>query len=136
MRNPLWNEVDLRDNRYDQIIHLVTAANGAEQFYSLENNITRTESIELAREIDEKLSKAWLGHPCMDIIDNCTQFDLKVSRALQVVLERIGLDLKVFEAGNKKRKYLLKVLPDDSVSILLPLKFKPRKSFIKCFFSF
>ena len=22
-RNPEWNEVDLRDNRYDQIIHLV-----------------------------------------------------------------------------------------------------------------
>lgn len=22
-RNPAWNEVDLRDNRYDQIIHLV-----------------------------------------------------------------------------------------------------------------
>ena len=23
-RNPAWNEVDLRDNRYDQIIHLVS----------------------------------------------------------------------------------------------------------------
>jgi hypothetical protein len=23
IRNPIWNEVDLRDNRYDQIIHLV-----------------------------------------------------------------------------------------------------------------
>lgn len=115
LRNPAWNEVDLRDNRYDQIVHLVTAANGAEQFYSLENNITRTESIEVAREIDEKCSKAWLGHPCMDVIDNCTQFDLKVNRALQAVCERIGLDLKGFEAGNKKRKYLIKELPDDSL---------------------
>lgn len=26
-KNPLWNEVDLRDNRYDQIIHLVSLAN-------------------------------------------------------------------------------------------------------------
>ena len=116
MRNPSWNEVDLRDNRYDQIVHLVTAANGAEQFYSLENNITRTETIEVARAIDEKCSKAWLGHPCMDVIDNCTQFDLKVSRALQAVCERIGLNLEGFEAGNRKRKYLIKVLPDDSVS--------------------
>ena len=24
-KNPNWNEVDLRDNRYDQIVHLVSA---------------------------------------------------------------------------------------------------------------
>jgi hypothetical protein len=114
LRNADWNEVDLRDNRYDQIIHLVTAANGAERFYSLENNITRTESIEVAREIDERCSKAWIGHPYMDVIDNCTDFDLKVSRALQAVCQRIGLNLKGFEAGNQKRKYLIKDMPDDA----------------------
>lgn len=32
-----WNLADLRDNRYDAVIHLVTAADGAEQFYDLEN---------------------------------------------------------------------------------------------------
>ena len=26
-RNPSWNEVDLRDNRYDQILHLVSLKN-------------------------------------------------------------------------------------------------------------
>jgi len=62
-KNPTWNEVDLRDNRYDQIIHLITAANGAEQFYVLDNNICRTEGIEKAREIDEKCAKSWIGHP-------------------------------------------------------------------------
>lgn len=30
------NSVDMRDNRYNQIIHLVSAANGAEDFYSTE----------------------------------------------------------------------------------------------------
>lgn len=84
LRNPSWNEVDLRDNRYDQIIHLVTAANGAEQFYTLENNTARTESIELARELDEKCAKAWVGHPCMDVISNFTVFETKVTKALQV----------------------------------------------------
>ena len=83
-RNPSWNEVDLRDNRYDQIIHLITAANGAEKFYSLENNVTRTESIEMAREIDERTLKTWVGHPCMDCIDNATGFEKKVARALLV----------------------------------------------------
>lgn len=31
-----WNYVDLRDNRYNQIVHMVSAANGAEEFYTLE----------------------------------------------------------------------------------------------------
>ena len=32
------NPVLLRDNRYSQIIHMVTAADGAEAFYTLEVN--------------------------------------------------------------------------------------------------
>lgn len=31
-----WNEVEIRDNRYNQIIHMVSAAVGAEEFYSTE----------------------------------------------------------------------------------------------------
>lgn len=31
-----WNEIDVRDNRYNQIVHMVSAANGAEEFYSTE----------------------------------------------------------------------------------------------------
>lgn len=31
-----WNTVELRDNRYNQIVHMVSAANGAEDFYSTE----------------------------------------------------------------------------------------------------
>jgi len=114
-RNPAWNEVDLRDNRYDQIIHMITAANGAEQFYTLENNVTRTESIELAREIDEKCAKAWIGHPNLDCVDNCGVFEVKIARALQIVCERIGLHLKGFDVGTRKRKFLVKSLPDDSM---------------------
>ena len=53
----------MRDNRYDQIIHLITAANGAEEFYRLDNNACRTEGIEQARQIDEKCARAWVGHP-------------------------------------------------------------------------
>jgi hypothetical protein len=34
-----WNSVELRDNRYNQIIHLVSAANGAEDFYTTEVHI-------------------------------------------------------------------------------------------------
>lgn len=31
-----WNEIEMRDNRYNQIVHMVSAANGAERFYSTE----------------------------------------------------------------------------------------------------
>lgn len=36
MRDNNWNSVELRDNRYNQIVHMVSAANGAEDFYSVE----------------------------------------------------------------------------------------------------
>lgn len=112
-RNPNWNEVNLRDTRYDQIIHLITAAKGAEDFYTLSNNSVRTESIETARVIDEKCAKSWIGHPCMDIVDNCFDFEAKVAKALQLVCERIGLNLKGFGVGNKKRKFLVKSIHYD-----------------------
>jgi hypothetical protein len=35
--------------RYDAVFHLVTAANGATQHYSLDNNETRTESTDFAK---------------------------------------------------------------------------------------
>ena len=38
-----WNTVNLRDKRYDGVIHLVTAADGAEEFYTLANNQARYE---------------------------------------------------------------------------------------------
>lgn len=31
-----WNSIELRDNRYNQIVHMVSAAVGAEEFYSTE----------------------------------------------------------------------------------------------------
>lgn len=113
-KNSTWNEVDLRDNRYDQIIHLITAANGAEQFYVLENNACRTEGIEQARQIDEKCARAWVGHPYFDVIDNCTEFEEKIARVLQAVCERVGLQIKGFDVGNRKRKFLVSSLPDIS----------------------
>ncbi|RNA27737.1 TRPL translocation defect 14 isoform X3 [Brachionus plicatilis] len=111
-RNSAWNEVDLRDNRYDQIIHLITAAKGAEQFYTLDNNLTRTEGLDLARQLDAKIAKAWIGHPYKYVIDNCTDFEIKIARVLQAVCDRIGLQFKGFDVGNRKRKFLVKAVPD------------------------
>ena len=40
-----WNIINLRDRRYDAVVHLVTAADGAEDFYSSENNTARYEDV-------------------------------------------------------------------------------------------
>ena len=48
-----WHEVEVRDNRYNQIVHMVSAANGAEDFYTLAGHQTRHEGIEDARKIDD-----------------------------------------------------------------------------------
>ena len=49
-----YNRVQIRDERYDQVIHMMTAADGAETFYQLSNNKTRSEGLELAIERDKK----------------------------------------------------------------------------------
>lgn len=41
-----WNTIQLRDRRYEAVIHMVTAADGAEEFYTGENNEARYETIE------------------------------------------------------------------------------------------
>lgn len=47
------NELNLLDN-YNMVIHLVTAADGAEEAYTLSNNQARTETVEEAKALDKK----------------------------------------------------------------------------------
>ena len=59
----------LRDTRYDMVIHMVTAADGAEKFYTLENNRARSESPARAKEIDMLIRQQWAGHKKMMYIE-------------------------------------------------------------------
>lgn len=79
----------MRDNRYDAVIHLVTAANGAEQYYNLDNAARYESTLEKAIEIDEKLQAAWAGHPYWIKIDNKYEFDDKVKRVGQALLHLV-----------------------------------------------
>jgi hypothetical protein len=56
------NIVMLRDNRYDGVMHMVTAADGAEKFYASLNNEARYESVAEAVEKDKRLREAYMGH--------------------------------------------------------------------------
>ncbi|RKP01677.1 hypothetical protein CXG81DRAFT_4726, partial [Caulochytrium protostelioides] len=64
------DEAQLRDQRYDCVVHLVTAAKGAERFYGNANNMTRTEDVDTARNIDNATMKAWMGHAGLQVVDN------------------------------------------------------------------
>jgi len=75
---------------YDGVVHLVTAADGAENFYTTKNNKARVESsLEEARRADKKTLDAWFGHPNLKIIDNSTDFENKMQRLLKEVIELI-----------------------------------------------
>ena len=82
-------EVQLRD-RYDAVFHLVTAAKGAERFYTTANNAARTESVEEAAALDDKLIAAWTGHPHLRVIDNATDFEDKLKRLIAEIRSFLG----------------------------------------------
>merc|ERR1719203_2130662 len=75
-----FSECDLREGRYNAIFHLVTAAQGAEKYYTLENNEARTESASEARGVDQATRKAWVGHPKLHVFDNTSDFEGKLQR--------------------------------------------------------
>lgn len=96
------SEVDLRDN-YDAVFHLVTAAKGAAEFYTTANNNARTETVEEAAAIDDKLIAAWTGHPHLRVIDNSSDFDEKLKRLISEISSFLGEP----EPYEIERKYLI-----------------------------
>lgn len=83
------NKIALRD-QYDAVFHLVTAAKGAEKYYTLANNQARTETVEEAAALDDKLITAWTGHPHFRIIDNSTGFEEKMIRLITEITAFLG----------------------------------------------
>jgi CYTH domain-containing protein/predicted ATPase len=84
------NEISARD-RYDAVFHLVTAAEGAEEFYTKANNEVRRETAIQARSADKKTMDAWVGAPHFRVIDNSTDFEMKVKRLAAEIFATLGL---------------------------------------------
>lgn len=101
--------VQLRDNRYDACFHMVTAADGAEPYYTLENNKVRHESKEDARKADTLTQRAWCGHPHLYVIDNSTDFEGKMSRLVDIISKIVGLPSNL---KRRSAKFLLKSRPE------------------------
>lgn len=98
--------------RYDAVLHLVTAADGAEEYYQwndptkeeVGNNAARSESPSEAREKDKKTLNAWIGHPHLRVFDNSTDFNGKINR----ILEEVFLLLGEPTPKEIERKFLIK----------------------------
>ena len=96
-------EVKLRDG-YGAVFHMVTAAKGAEQFYTTANNAARYESVEQAIDVDNRLIEAWTGHPHLRVIDNSMSFEDKLKRLIAEIRSFLGEP----EPLEIERKYLIR----------------------------
>ena len=103
------NTNQLRE-RYDAVLHLVSAADGAEQYYTVANNANRyeqanEEGLQLARDLDKKVNRAWTGHPHLRVINNHDVFDAKLRRVIQEISNVLGLPQPVTE----ERMYIIEL---------------------------
>lgn len=108
-RNTTENEIL---NSYDGVFHLVTAAKGAEEFYTLSNNTARKETPKQAIELDDKTQCAWIGHPNFRVIDNSTNFEDKIDRLLNEVYSIMGLPVST----HVQKKFLIKMPTEKAFS--------------------
>ena len=108
----------LRD-RYDAVLHLVSAADGAEQYYTTVNNAQRLEQmneegLRVARSLDKKVIHAWTGHPHLRVINNHDDFEAKMRRVIKEISNVLSLPQPIEE----ERKYIVQItgpLPDDAI---------------------
>ncbi|EGR29071.1 hypothetical protein IMG5_163610 [Ichthyophthirius multifiliis] len=103
------SEQEIRDKRYDSVFHLVTAANGASDYYIMDG--ARFQNKDQAIEIDKKFQKAWMGHQKLEIIDNITvnSFQEKLQKLLYLIRKSSGIPVK----GPKLYKRLVIVNPEN-----------------------
>lgn len=94
------SKLKLMDN-YDLVIHLNTAAKGAEKFYTTENNKARSEGLKEAIIRDDKCQESWSFHNNFKIIDNSTDFNTKVQKVIDAIKEYFETSIR------NQRKYLV-----------------------------
>ena len=88
---------------------MVSAAKGAEAFYTIEHHASRTEGIDEARDRDTRAAEAWVGHPYVDMVDNSgSNFEAKINSLISKVAWSIGIDVgDRLTQGAKKVKFVI-----------------------------
>lgn len=100
---------------------------GAERFYTLENNPTRSETIEEARALDIKTLNAWIGHPNVKIIDNSTDFTGKIKRTVEAICTVVG---KSLQTKKKKKMLLINALSSNTLCTGAPIPSHHERKFL------
>lgn len=95
-------------NRYDMVIHLVTAAKGTD-CYTTANNIARRETAEEAIEVDDRTLAGNTYHPHLRVVDNSTDFEHKIQRVLKLIFDVLGAP----SPSEIERKYLIEYPTQD-----------------------
>jgi hypothetical protein len=111
-----WSEMSLRgnsafilDKRYDMVMHLVTSADGAIEFY--DDKVYTTEE---AKIIDTKMKSCWNGHSKYIIVKNMPgqAFREKIAYCMTSVNALIGLPTK----NKYYQKFLLDCKSEDEIT--------------------
>ena len=84
---------DMLYSRYDAVFHLLTAANGAEEYYTLANNSARKENPATARMVDAKTYDVLKHHPHFYFYDNSTDFETKIDKCVKDMIDYINNNL-------------------------------------------
>lgn len=110
-------------NSIDLVLHLVTAADGAEGFYEWVGsktcqNMARTEPPEVAIELDKKTKECYLGCPNLKIIDNSYNFESKKQRAINEIMALLSIEAIPNEIS---KKFLIK-FPNNFIKNLKAFK--------------
>ncbi len=95
-------------NKYDMVIHMTTAAKGAEEAYTLSNNAARYEGIDEARRVDDMILASWKDHSNRIIIENDCDFETKIQKSIQAIFTY----LKEEKPTEVFKKYLIHVDQD------------------------
>jgi len=98
-------ESEVLSSRYDWVIHMVTAADWAEEYYTLENNQARTETPEQARDLDEKIQNAYLWASKLVVVKNQSTFENKIKEVENYVSKILWIP----ETIEKENKYLVEI---------------------------
>eukprot|EP01083_Nonionella_stella_P062959 163669_1 len=83
------NTNQLINEKYDMILHLVTSANGALDFYT--KNAVRNESEENAVQLDNKLLQIYQDHMDRRVISNVSTFEDKLQHVLSEVSDKLNI---------------------------------------------
>ena len=87
-----YTEDQMTSERYDLVCHMVTVADGYEEFYQLKNNRARSETPAQARDLDKTIQEVWMNHQNFRIQSAQSLFDNKIDDIYSAIANLLKMD--------------------------------------------